>query len=315
MSFSRIFLPLSGGDIPERMLRNRGRSRNAVATFLFHRLRQAYQAFMQGDWSPSVSHEVSDYRISLTSWRPRLPDLPLVLLTLLQQSLRPKEIVVWLTAEDHSALAGNIRERFGEFGVRFQTCDDLRPHKKWLPLIEEGQRDPFVICDDDTVYPYKWFEALVSEDRSDAYVGVRCHRIVVNVNGLLAPYSAWEKQIRTNGQPSHSIFVTGCAGAVIHPGRIPKAFLDRKEIARKCPGADDIWLKAAHVAAGVPCFKTRYSFPCLDLPGTSLCGLAQTNVDSDGNDRQLAAALGHCRVNLSILIKDAHPPLATAPNQ
>jgi hypothetical protein len=242
---------------------------------------------MQDKWRPAVSREVSDYRISLTSWRPRLPDLPLVLLTLLQQTLRPKEIVVWLTVEDHNAFAGNIREQFGKFGVRFQICDDLKVHTKWLPMIEEGHHKPFVICDDDIIYPREWFAALAAEDRPDAYVGGKCHRIVVEPNGLVAPYSAWEKQIRTDGQPSHSIFITGCGGAVIHPDRISHRFLDRAEIRRVCPRADDIWLKAAHLAAGIPCYKTRYSFPCLELPGTDESGLAISNVDSGGNDEQI----------------------------
>lgn len=287
MSFSRVFLPLSGGKIPELLLRNRGRTRLVVANYLVHRLRQAYQAFLQGDWNPSVSREASDYPISLTSWRPRLPDLPLVLLTLLQQTLRPKEIVVWLTVEDHKALAGKIREQFGVFGVRFQICDNLKSHKKWLPMIEEGHRKPFVICDDDIIYPREWFAALVTEDRSDAYVGAKCHRINLGSNKSVGLYSAWKKQIRTDGQPSHYVFITGCGGAVIHPDRISNKFLDRTEMFKQCPRNDDIWLKAAHLATGIPCYKTRYCFPCLEIPGTNESGLAVMNVDGGGNDEQI----------------------------
>ena len=237
---SNILLPFSGGSIPERLLRNRGRLRYAVASHLVSKLKRAFEAFMRDEWNPSVSREVSEYRISLTSWRPRLPGLPLVLLTLVQQTLRPKEIVVWLTLEDHEALAGSIRERFREFGVRFQICDDLKPHKKWLPMLEEGHRNPFVICDDDIMYPRKWFAALATEDRPNAYVGTKCHRITLGSNGAVGPYSAWKKQIRTDGHPSHYVFITGCGGGVIHPDRIAKRFLDRTEIFRQCPRSDDI---------------------------------------------------------------------------
>lgn len=283
----RMFLPLTGGNIAEFLLRNRGRSRHLAASYSAQNLRRACRGFLQGDWKPFISREISDWRISLTSWRPRLPELPLVLLTLVQQALRPKEIVVWLTLEDHKALAENIRQRFGAYGVRFQICDDLKSHKKWLPMIEEGQHAPFVICDDDIIYPREWFASLVAEDRFDAYVGAKCHRIALNSNKMIAPYSAWERQIRTDGRPSHKIFVTGCGGAVIHPNRIPRKFLDRAVIIRKCPKADDVWLKAAHLAAGIPCYKTRYSFPCLELPGTNESGLAMTNVDCGGNDEQI----------------------------
>ena len=86
--------------------------------------------------------------------------------------------MVWLTMEDHKSFGGKNLDRFGEFGVRFQLCDDLKSHKKWLPMIEDGHRDPFVICDDDIIYPREWFESLVTEDRPDAYVGGKCHWIV-----------------------------------------------------------------------------------------------------------------------------------------
>jgi hypothetical protein len=287
MHRSKIALPFSGGIIPERLLRNRGRLRRTVAALHVQKLRKALDALLRDQWVPLISSEVSTCWLSLTSWRPRLADLPLILITLLQQTLRPKEIVVWLTAEDHKTIAENLRVRFGELGIRFQICDNLKCHKKWLPMIEEGHQTPFVICDDDIIYPKEWFAALVAEDRSDAYVGAKCHRISIGAKGLIAPYSAWKKQIRTDGQPSHKIFVTGCGGAVIHPQRIPRAFLERAQITRHCPHADDVWLKAAHLAAGIPCYKTRYSFPCLELPGTNASGLAKLNVDNGGNDEQI----------------------------
>lgn len=287
MKISRVPLPLTGGSLAERLLRNRGRLRHLLATHNAKKANRALAAFMSGDWQPVVSQKESAVPISLTSWRPRLPQLPLALLTLLQQSLRPKEIFVWLTKEDVNILTDETKERFHAFGVRFETCDDLKPHKKWLPMIEQGRRDPFVICDDDIIYPPEWFAAMVAEDRSDAYVGAKCHRITFGPNNTVAPYSAWKKQIRTDGQPSHQVFITGCGGGVIHPDRISKKFLDRNELFKLCPKNDDIWLKAAHLAAGVPCYKTGYSFPCLELPGSNETGLAVSNVDNGGNDEQI----------------------------
>lgn len=278
---------LRDSNVVERLLRNRGRTQRAIADYLTRRLRRDYLAFIEGQWKSPPTWERSNYRLSLTSWRPRLVNLPLVLLALCQQTLRPKEIIVWLTPDDRKAIAGNIIERFSDFEVRFATCDDLKPHKKWLPVVEEGQTDPFVICDDDIIYPRDWFKRLVAEDRIDSYVGCKCHRIIVGAAGAIAPYSMWQKQISSNGVPSHGIFVTGVGGAIIHPHRIPRKFVDRAEISRNCPTADDVWLKAAHLAAGIPCYKTQYSFPCLEIPGSETSGLAMSNVDREGNDEQI----------------------------
>jgi hypothetical protein len=146
---------------------------------------------------------------------------------------------------------------------------------------------PFVICDDDVFYPTGWLEALVREDRSDAYVGVRSHRMHFHENGKIASYASWDKQIPWTGHASHDLFITGIGGAIIHPSRIQKEFRDWEGIQKHCPQADDIWLKAAHLAAGIPCYKTRFTFPCLEVPDSQRSGLLYTNVDKCGNDKQM----------------------------
>lgn len=105
----------------------------------------------------------------------------MVLLGLLEQTVRPAAIDVWLTPQDKKALDSRVKSLFEGHGARFRTCDDLGPHKKWLPMIESGQTDAFVICDDDILYPDDWLEALVGEDRADAYVGVRGGWIAGNI--------------------------------------------------------------------------------------------------------------------------------------
>jgi hypothetical protein len=198
-------------------------------------------------------------------------------------------IHVWLTPSDYGLMDPAVMERFSANGVHFDTCDDLGPHKKWLPMIEGGAREPFLICDDDILYPRDWLESLIREDREDAYVGTRCHRIRRHASGMPLSYEKWNRDVDWELSPSFDLFITGCGGAIIHPDRISSEFRDRKAIFEKCPKADDIWLKAAHAAAGIPCYKTRYSFPCLEIPGTGATSLMQTNVDAGGNDCQLTA--------------------------
>lgn len=281
-------MTLLNGNLGWMIMRDRGRIRTAVANRYSDHLRRLYADFMRGEWIP-LDSKASVFSVSMTSWRPRLPDLPLVLLSLLQQSVRPPLINVWLATSDFDLLDSSVKERFAPYGVRFAISDDLGPHKKWLPMIEQGTREPFVICDDDILYPRDWLKNLTHEDRDDSYVGVRCHRIQYDVAGIPLPYSEWSKDIRWEPTPSSDLFITGCGGAIIRPARLAEEFLNRARILECCPKADDIWLKAAHAAAGIPCYKTRYSFPCLEIPGTFETGLLQTNVDDGGNDNQVKA--------------------------
>lgn len=270
-----------------RLMRNRGRTRELASRVLARSHQQRLQVFLKGDWKMRGAGDgFSNVAVSLTSWKPRLETLPLVLMGLLEQNLRPKKIFVWLTTDDLKCLDESIKKQFETKGVEFRSCENLGPHKKWLPILREGWDKPFVICDDDIFYPAGWLQNLIAEDRSDAYVGTRAHRMTVDKNGLTR-YEAWNRDVACTGEPSDWHFLTGCGGAVIHPERIGLGYRDWGKIRATCPKADDIWLKAAHLDAGIPVYKTRFSFPCLEAPGTVGSALLGTNVDDGGNDKQL----------------------------
>lgn len=281
------FIESLNGPLGWRVLCNRGRTRAFVSRLLQKKTQRRLDAFLSGDWQPSAAvSEKRGFAVCLTSWAPRLEALPLTLICLLEQKVAACEIFVWLTVEDLIRLQPSVREAFASRGVNFRTCENLGPHKKWLSMLQMGYDRPFVICDDDIFYPRAWLGSLVEEDLSDAYVGTRVNRMAARGSDL-SGYESWCRDIAWDGKPSVWNFVTGCGGAVIHPERIGSDFRDWGRIQNECPKADDIWLKAAHLAAGVPVYKTRYSFPCLEIPGTSDSALLAGNVDSGGNNRQL----------------------------
>ncbi len=283
-----IFIPASGGNLAERLLRDRGWSRVFVAGFAKRQLTRAYAKLRAGCWKPPAPRMKSRYVISMTSWPPRFADLPLVLLTLVQQTMGAERIVLWLTEADRDILDPEIEKCFAPFGLQITTCDDLKSHKKWLPLIESGHANSFVICDDDIIYPREWLASLLNEARPDAFVGLRAHEVKLDGRYSIASYAQWTKQICGCKHPSPWVFVTGGGGAIVNPQRISERFMARSEILSKCPTADDVWLNAMHVASGILPFKTKYSYPCLELPGTHVCGLANENVGGGENDRQMA---------------------------
>lgn len=275
------------GTAGARLLRDRGRSRAWLARRIAAKRWRRWERVMGESVSVRRSVRSAGISVSLTSWKPRLQMLPLVLLGLLEQTLRPTSIDVWLTPEDEFCFDKAAKLLFQRHGVRFQSCANLGPHKKWLPLVETGATGAFAICDDDILYPPNWLERLVAEDRPDAYVGMRCHRMRWSPDGVLLPYGDWEKDVGPNESPASDLFITGCGGAIIHPERLSNRFLDRDRIAAECPMADDIWLKAAHEASGFPCHKTSFSFPCLELPDSQASGLVGLNVGHGHNDLQM----------------------------
>jgi len=280
-------LEFLNGPLGWRWMRNRGRTRAFVSRLLLSQTRRKLSDFLSGCWQPTTPVAVQNsLAVSLTSWTPRLETLPLTLVCLLDQTVRAQGIYVWLTEDDLARLPAPTLEAFSAHGVSFQVCENMGPHKKWLPMIRMGFQKPFVICDDDIFYPCSWLGSLVEEDRPDSYVGTRIHRMAGR-GPELAGYESWSRDICWDGKPSEWNFITGCGGAVIHPSRIGADFRDGDRIKNACPKADDIWLKAAHLAVGIPVYKTRYSFPCFEIPGTGESALLAANVDSGGNDSQL----------------------------
>lgn len=292
----------TGGIVAEKLMRNRGRTRNVVGDLNLIILRHRFEAFLQGRWKPQKPRESAKYAISLTSWSRRIADLQLTLLMLIDQDVMPAGINVWLTAQDRELIPAANREVFERYGVRFRDCPDYRSHKKWLPMVLSGHQAPFVVCDDDIFYPREWFGRLVAEDRDDAYVGCKCHRMVLGADGNPAPYAEWEKQIYGTGRPSQMFFTTGCGGEILHPERLNDAAIDWDSIQEHALFNDDIWLKAAHLARRISVYKTRYSFPCLELPGTDESGLL-ANHNTAQNDEQIKAVWRY--FGIKALIKES----------
>lgn len=286
----RLAYSFGAGEGLTTLLKNRGRARNRLAASIEAHLRDRWHRLQQGDWLPHANPLQDSPPVSLTSWRPRLPDLPLTLVSLLSQSPRPPRILVWLTREDIGLLDQAIIRHLEPHGIAFVEAPELGPHKKWHPMAS-SQMDPFVICDDDTFYPPSWYASLIGDSALPAYVGCRCHRLTGDAQAGPAPYAQWEKEITAGSPPSHATFVTGVGGALIHPRRLPAGFLDPEAFMRLCPRADDIWLKLAHLEAGIPCVRSRFTFPCLGIAASEASGLAAENVTNHGNDRQLAESM------------------------
>jgi hypothetical protein len=292
---------LQRGKLITALLRDRGRSRRFLISRIQHKQQARLDAMLVGSIKPRVSAHQCDLPISITSWMPRKDALPLVLLSMIEQSLRPAAVHVWLCAEDQEMIEARLRDFFAVHGVQFHETDNIGPHKKWLPLIESGHEGPFVIADDDTFYPSDWFGALVDEgaERPDEIIAHRCHNMKFDAHHHLRPYADWQKGVTGQKESSHSLFAVGCGGTLIRPAAIAEEFRSRELINKLCHRADDIWLKAAYIHSGYKVRKSSYDFPSMDYPGTTQSGLAVTNVDQGQSDQQLQQVLQYFDLKLA----------------
>lgn len=220
-------------------------------------------------------------------------------------SARPRRMILTLDDPALVELPTSLR-RLERRGLEIRRVDPgLGVHTKWWPYVDgEAVHDlPAVTSDDDQLYPREWLRELLSaaERHPGAVIAHRAHRIRV-ADGTIAPYLEWRRA--TSAAPSYASFGTSVSGQLL-PVELLRALRDRgTAFLELAPRADDVWLHASAVRAGIRIAQVRAAsrdFPF--VPGTQTSGLYVDNVLQAGNDRQLAAVLGP--VELERIIDDA----------
>lgn len=210
--------------------------------------------------------------ISLTSYPARFPTLHLTLKSILDQTVRPDLVVLWLAHEDVAALPAEVGALEGDrFEVR--PCDDLRNFKKILPALAAFPDAFILICDDDTYYPNDWLQRLVDayDPRERSILCHRAHRLTYTPEGEVAPYREWQRNVAdaASAMPSDDLLATGNGGVLYPPGSLPPQTADLDLIRKLSETSDDIWLffmrrQANWLAKRVPGRKSNF----VDWPGT-----------------------------------------------
>ncbi len=180
--------------------------------------------------------------VSLTSYEARFKDLEISLYSLLNQSLKPDRIILWLSDEIESLndLPYEIT-KYIKNGLEIRFVKDIGSYTKAIYAFKEYSEAIIVTADDDIYYPKKWLERLYHSyiaHPKDIQVH-RAHRVRLKDRKIL-PYEKWEKHVQEESARFDN-FLTG-VGGVLYP---PNCFLSevfRNDIFLKyAPTADDIW--------------------------------------------------------------------------
>lgn len=183
--------------------------------------------------------------VSMTSYPARFPSLHLTIKSLLDQTVRPDHIVLWVAHGDLDALPDSVASlQSDQFLVR--TCDDMRSFKKILPSLGAYPDSFIVIVDDDTYYPDHWLAGLLAayDPEDPSIVCYRAHRLTYMPDGRLAPYRDWDKNsVGDRRNPvCRDLLPTGNGGVLYPPGSLPPETTDLALIRKLSPTSDDVWL-------------------------------------------------------------------------
>lgn len=239
---------------------------------------------------PARAHRLpGELVVSVTSHPPRFGTLHLSLACLLDQSVSPDRIVLWIARSDARFLPESVTSLQNR-GLQISLCDDIGPFKKLIPALEHNPEAYIVTADDDLYYPSRWLEALTQASDGETIVCHIAHRPRPNPRGELAPYAEWQKNVqdRRARSPSGDIMPTSGGGVLYPPGSLAPHVTDCNRFMTLCPTGDDLWYHWAAMMKGTPAKKVGGKMRAVPWPNSQGDNLWRVNRRGT-NDEMLQA--------------------------
>ena len=228
--------------------------------------------------------------LALTTYPKRMETLPIVIESLLRQTVKPTSFQLWL-AEDQYPDKESLRRDMKPYtkrGLEILFCDDLKSHKKYYYAMRNNPNAIVVTVDDDVIYPETMLEDLLKTHKKhpNCVVACRAHQMKIENNTVL-PYNKWNYRAVGCAGPDVYLCATGCAGCLYPPNLLPEEVFNAEVFKEICFFADDLWLKCMEQINLIPTVLTGINNPeIITTIGSNVGGLAQSNVEDGKNDQQ-----------------------------
>lgn len=224
--------------------------------------------------------------VSMTTYPARIGSVWITIASLLQQTMRPCKVILWLAEEqfpDHE-IPDNLK-RLKRRGLEICFCEDLKPHKKYYYVMQEYSDYYIITADDDIFYPENHIEQLWKghEKYKDAIICHWSHQIAVDEQGNFRAYNDWPDN--GGGDPSYAALAVGCNGILYPPASLPNETFDREKIMEHSLCTDDLWLKCMEILNGwktVNCNETPLIY--FNILSTRNSGLWKSNIGESRNN-------------------------------
>ena len=183
--------------------------------------------------------------LSLTTFPDRINSVSKTIKTLLNQTLKPDKVILWLAFEQfpkkEQELPNDLLE-LKNFGLDIKWCEDIKSYKKLIPSLIEFENDIIITFDDDIYYDENIVKRLYDahlEDR-EAVVVNRYSRIYFK-NDKMKFLKSSKLYFSNPPKPSLLNVIIGCGGVLYPPKSLSPNVLNKQEFMSLIPTHDDIW--------------------------------------------------------------------------
>lgn len=232
--------------------------------------------------------------VSLTSFPFRIPDIHNTIESILNQTMVPNLILLWLSEEQFPNKEKDLPQDLlnlvsSIFEIRW-CKEDLKPHKKYFYTMQEFPKSIVITIDDDVIYDENVIKQLYNSYLCFPYA-ISCnkaHLILKDEHNNISPYINWNENINIHNIPSLALIAVGVGGVLYPPGLLPKETFNIEDIKNTCLKADDLWLKVMQIRNFVPVVLTPSYNEGLEFNGeTQNVTLWKENKLNGENDIQL----------------------------
>lgn len=267
-------------------LAGQGRAYKLLVLSIVAEIKHLFTPLAPSNKTNFLSHQLV---VSLTSYTPRFKDLHKTLKTLVNQSLRPDKIVLWLSYEDKNNLPEKVKQlqkQIDFFEIRY--CDDLGPGKKIIPSLEVFPESIIVVCDDDICYHNHWLISLAEQwnGSANSVVAHRVHRIIFNDDTLAEPYCNWQFEVAEQVEDKY-FFATGGAGTLFPPNCFHPEILNKTLYMDMTLKQDDVWINCMLALNKSKVTKSSLKGELVCWWGSQDVGLFNSNVETGENDKAI----------------------------
>ena len=202
--------------------------------------------------------------VSLTSFPPRLPKLHLVIECILRQSIKPDEIILYLTEEQVGSIDNlprkllDLRER----GLQIKLCPDkIRSHTKYFYAMKEHPEDIIITVDDDLFYRTDLIERHIKAHNK--YPKAIIANWVKEILSTTDKYNEWPDG--TEPKLSNRFLLLGVSSVLYPPQSLHEEVFNKNAIIEQCLTADDVWLSCMALLKETPIYFTKYKYNHLPI--------------------------------------------------
>jgi len=248
--------------------------------------------------SSGVSKTNNNLIVSLTTFPKRFNVVHLTIESILNQTVKPDQIVLWLIRDEieEHGIPEHIKKLTSR-GLDIEVIDEnLKPYNKLIFALEKYPNSNIITVDDDIIYPGWFISKLLLKSYSfpGCIIAYRCLEVLTK-NNKLEKYVLWtDSDIK---EATSKLFFTGVGGVLYPPNSLYKDVLNRKLFTKLSPSADDIWFNVMAFLQNTKVIQATgkwTEFP--STPNSQDIALSKTNVALNENDIKLQNVYNYYRL-------------------